>query len=172
MKAGKELLEELKTLITQADSPEQAIDNIIKAYPEIDAETLRNQFKASTKQAEQMVAEQRTSEITQDLSEEELAEIAGGSFGSWMKKNWPYVLGAAVIITGGLAIGIKQGSNLYSSDEISSAKEAATALGKVEGYDNGMFIGTETGNTVVGAVNKPDWRETWQDAAAILKRRV
>ena len=146
MKSDKELSEEIAKIASQAGSLEKAIENIIEVYPEIDAEELRKQFVIASKEAEDRFYEKRDSEVAEELSDSQLESVAGGSFGSWMKKNWPYVLGAAVIVTAGSYLICHYG--LPSKAARQKRFDKGVEQGFAQGESIGDTLGTRAGNMV------------------------
>ena len=101
-KLDEKLKKEIESIIAASNSPEEAFTKIAQAYPSISVEELRKNYEAEKEKAEEDFKNQPKSELVENLSDEALEEVAGGSFGGWVKKNWPYlVLGAAVIGFGG-----------------------------------------------------------------------
>lgn len=101
-KLDEKLKKEIEAIVATANSPEEAIKKISQAYPSISEEELQKNYEAEKKKAEEEFKNLSKSEAVENLSDEALEEVAGGSFGGWVKKNWPYlVLGAAVIGFGG-----------------------------------------------------------------------
>jgi len=97
-KLDEKLKKEIEAIVATANSPEEAIKKISQAYPSISEEELQKNYEAEKKKAEEEFKNLSNSEAVENLSDEALEEVAGGNFGSWVKKNWPYlVMGAAVI---------------------------------------------------------------------------
>ena len=127
-KQDEKLRKEIEAIIATANSPEEAFKKISQAYPSISEEELKKNYEAEKKKAEQDFKNLSKSEVVENLSDEALEEVAGGNFGSWVKKNWPYlVLGAAAI---GLTAGI------IHKGFIARQNTAANAAGEYMGdYD-------------------------------------
>ena len=147
MKSEKEFADEIAKIASQAGSLEKAIENIIEVYPEIDAEELRKQFVIASKEAEDRFYEKRDSEEAKELSDADLESVAGGSFSSWMKKNWPYVLGVSVIAISAFGYGIWKGSP--SRERVADADRRGKVMGESTGKKDGMKAGMDAANTVV-----------------------
>ena len=96
---AKEFENQIEQIIAESNSADEAFDKICQTYPEINKAELKEHFDEETKKAEQQLSENSDSETVENLSEDDLESVAGGSFGSWMKKNWPYVVGGAVMLT-------------------------------------------------------------------------
>ena len=97
-KTNEEIRKELEAIIASVDNPEEAINKIVQAYPSINAEELRKNYEAEKGKAEEKFRNQEITDDVENLSDEALEEVAGGNFGGWVKKNWPYLLlGAAAI---------------------------------------------------------------------------
>ena len=146
MKSDKELAEEIAKIASQAGSLEKAIENIIEVYPEIDAEELRKQFKIISEETEKRYNEKYDSEVAEELSDSQLESVAGGSFGSWMKKNWPYVLGAAVIVTAGSYLIYHYG--MPSKEARQKRFDKGVEKGFPQGESIGDTLGKNAGNMV------------------------
>ena len=131
-KTNEEIQKEIEVIISKSNSYEEALKNICEAYPEIDYELLKKNFEEEKKKAEKSFMEKTDSEAIQNLSEHELEEVAGGSFGSWMKKNWPIVLGAASIITVGAICWTKGYLSKASSSKLSKQHKDGFSEGVVE----------------------------------------
>ncbi len=126
----KELQKEINEIISAAGTPEEALEKICNTYPEVDREVLVKNFEEEKEKAEKAFAEKADSEAIQNLSEDELESVAGGSFGSWMKKNWPYVVGTAAIATVG-AVCLIRGYR-------SKANAQSLAAAEKKGYNDGV----------------------------------
>ena len=117
-KTNEEIQKEIETIIKNSNTPDEALNNICKAFPEVDNELLRKSFDEERKKAEESFSKSEDSEDIQNLSEEDLEAVAGGSFGSWMKKTWTIVVGAAAIITVGAVCWKKGYSSKASADMV------------------------------------------------------
>ena len=146
MKSDKEFADEIAKIASQAGSLEKAIENIIEVYPEIDAEELRKQFKIISEETEKSYNEKYDSEVAEELSDSQLESVAGGSFGSWMKKNWPYVLGAAAIVTAGSYLIYHYG--MPSKAARQKRFDEGVEKGFAQGESIGDTLGTRAGNMV------------------------
>lgn len=98
-KTEEEFRKEIDDIIAHSSSADEVLKKVNEAYPELTIDSLKAQFEKEAKKAEEAFAKRTDSETVENLSEEELETVAGGSFSSWMKKNWPYVVGAAIILT-------------------------------------------------------------------------
>ena len=147
MKTEDEFVKEITNLAAKAESPEKAIEKIIEAYPEIDAGELKKQFAIASKEAEDRFYEKRDSEEAKELSDADLESVAGGSFSSWMKKNWPYVLGVSVIAISAFGYGIWKGSP--SRERVADADRRGKVMGASTGKKDGYKAGVDAANTVV-----------------------
>jgi len=130
--SNEKMQKEVEEIIRTAAGPEDAMEKICQAFPEIDRELLKENFEKEKKKAEKFFADGADSEALQTLSEDELEAVAGGSFGSWMKKNWPIVLGAAAFITVG-AICLIRG---FKKDPNKALKEEVFEEGYKYGYND------------------------------------
>lgn len=87
---------------------EEIFDNTQNA-DELCMEMQKNFSDFDEKSFKTMLSEQeKESEKTEDLSDEALEEVAGGSAGSWFKKNKDWVITAAAIGALGIAVGGKK----------------------------------------------------------------
>ena len=127
-KTNEEIQMEKEKIIKNSGTPDEALSNICKAFPELDNELLRKNFEEERKKAEKSFSKAEDSDDIQNLSEEDLEAVAGGSFGSWMKKNWPIVVGTAAIMTVGAVFWKKGYSSKASFDKVAEEKvEGKTA---------------------------------------------
>ena len=128
--SNEKMQKEVEEIIRTAAGPEDAMEKICQAFPEIVRELLKENFEKEKKKAEKFFADGADSEALQTLSEDELEAVAGGSFGSWMKKNWPYVVGTAAIATVG-AVCLIRGYR-------SKANAQTLAAAEKKGYNDGV----------------------------------
>ncbi len=119
----------INELIQSSNSPEEAFKKICEAYPKINMEDLKKQFEIEVKKAEENFSKSADSEEVENLSDNDLESVAGGSFGSWMKKNWPIVAGATAIVVLGVG-GYLLGRN--------TDQNAAWQKGIEEGHEAGL----------------------------------
>lgn len=98
-KTEEEFRKEIDDIIAHSSSADEVLKKVNEAYPELTIDSLKAQYEKEAKKAEEAFTKRTDSETVENLSEEELETVAGGSFSSWMKKNWPYVVGAAIILT-------------------------------------------------------------------------
>ena len=133
-------IERVTEIINQSGSPNEAIKKISQAYPQVSEESLKEDTKdlLSTLKAGDVTA-------VQELSDADLEAVAGGSFGSWMKDNWGYVVGvivlAGVLYKGGKAIGKRLGESKTDRIYQKSYKESydpANVEGKITGLKAGL----------------------------------
>ncbi len=131
-KTSEEIKKEIDAIIATASSPEEALKKVSEAFPGVTYAELQKQYEAEQKKAEESFARRGESEDVENLSESDLESVAGGSFGSWMKKNWPIVAGTAVFVTIAGASVIKGYRSQTNKDNLNSAY----GEGKIEGsYD-------------------------------------
>ena len=90
-------------IVDESDTFEEAVEKLSEKYEGFDAEKFReiceNQGELLEKEGED------DSEEVFDLDEDDLEAVAGGGIGSWFKKNWKKVVGAALGGVAGYAIG-------------------------------------------------------------------
>ena len=99
-------LAEVEELVLSCHTDDEAVEKLCEAYPGIDQAWLK-QLIADSKAQTMAFASQKedpTSEEMTDLEDDALEEVAGGSVGSWFKKNWPTVL-TVVAVCGVAAAG-------------------------------------------------------------------
>ena len=124
----EEIQKEIERIIKTSGTPDEALSNICKAFPDVDYEVLKKSFDDEKKKAEKSFSKSEDSDDIQNLSEDDLEAVAGGSFGSWMKKNWPIVVGTAAIMTVGAVFWKKGYSSKASFDKVAEEKvEGKTA---------------------------------------------
>ena len=134
---AKEFENQIEQIIAESNSADEAFDKICQTYPEINKAELKEHFDEETKKAEQQLSENSDSETVENLSEDDLESVAGGSFGSWMKKNWPYVVGGAIMLTAfgvagykGFVNGKAQGKLDFQQGQNAGYNETTTTLAK------------------------------------------
>lgn len=127
-KKDEKIIKDLEAIVASTNTPEEAFKKIAAAYPSVSVEELKKNYEEEKKKAEAEFSKCSKSEDVENLSDDALEEIAGGSFGGWVKKNWSYlVLGAAAI---GLTAGI------IHKGFIARQNTAANAAGEYMGdYD-------------------------------------
>lgn len=113
-------VQELKELLLAAGVTEEQLDRLdftkieeifdnTQNADELCMEMQKNFSDFDEKSFKTMLSEQeKESEKTEDLSDEALEEVAGGSAGSWFKKNKDWVITAAAIGALGIAVGGKK----------------------------------------------------------------
>lgn len=130
-KQNEKLRKEIEAIIATANSPEEAFKKISQAYPSISEEELKKNYEAEKKKAEQDFKNLSKSEAVENLSDEALEEVAGGNFGSWVKKNWPYLVAGAVFI--GFSAGVIQKSCFNRPNTaVNAAGETHNAPGNLD----------------------------------------
>ncbi len=95
-------VEEISRLVDEANTQDQAFEAIHRLYPELKVEALKKQCDFYREEFEKTFKEDRGQNKV-ELSDDELANIAGGSFfssiGNWFQDNWKAVaIGAAVVV--------------------------------------------------------------------------
>jgi len=107
---------------------EEIFDNTQNA-DELCMEIQKNFSDFDEKSFKTMLSEQeKESEKTEDLSDEALEEVAGGSAGSWFKKNKDWVITAAVIGALGIAVGGKKLWNKIDRKKFIAKKNAVKTI--------------------------------------------
>ena len=91
-------------IISRAENIDELCDLMVKKFPDFHKDEFK---KALTEAAESST---KASAEAQDLSDEELAEVAGGSVGSWIKKNKEAIAITALslLAVGGLVVGVNK----------------------------------------------------------------
>lgn len=91
-------------IISRVENIDELCDLMVKNFPDFHKDEFK---KALTEAAESST---KASAEAQDLSDEELAEVAGGSVGSWIKKNKEAIAITAfsLIALGGLIYGVNK----------------------------------------------------------------
>lgn len=110
----------IEGIVDEAESLEGLCKTMKEAFPDFD----ETEFKKAIAQ------NAKNNDEVEDISEEALEAVAGGSVGSWMKKNKEYVIGAALL---GIAFGIGFGMYL-------KGKSDALAKGRQEGIERGKYL--------------------------------
>ena len=85
----------IESIIDGASSIEDLCKGLKKAYPDFNEADFKKTIAANSKD----------SDDTQDLSDEALEAVAGGSAGSWLKKNKDWLIPVASLAIGGAIIG-------------------------------------------------------------------
>ncbi|EID85726.1 hypothetical protein MSI_05450 [Treponema sp. JC4] len=148
----------LTNAINGSSSINEACKKICEVFPELSEEEL----KEATDLIISNLNQKQQEEVT-NLSENDLEAVAGGSFGSWMKKNWGYVVGGVGLFAASWLIGKRIGSykanNAYQAAEDTAYKEAfnlAEGKGKMDG-----FIATMQTNNMENVVGWFDRQVGW-----------
>ena len=91
-------------IISRVENIDELCDLMVKNFPDFHKDEFK---KALTEAAESST---KASAEAQDLSDEELAEVAGGSVGSWIKKNKEAIAITALslLAVGGLVVGVNK----------------------------------------------------------------
>ena len=89
-------------ILDESDSFEEAVKKFEEMYQDFDAAKFREVCES---QAEQKDDVSDDSEEILDLEDDALEAVAGGSFGSFFKKNWKTITGAVVGGVAGAAVG-------------------------------------------------------------------
>jgi hypothetical protein len=94
--------ENFAKILDESNSFEEAVKKFEDMYQDFDAAKFR---EACESQAEQKDDVSDDSEEILDLEDEALEAVAGGSIGSFFKKNWKTITGAVVGGVAGAAVG-------------------------------------------------------------------
>ena len=127
-------MNELEEIALSCSSVEEAIEKICEKNPQIDAEHLKNDFanlQFNMLDNESSKTDSMSEEAI-ELDEDDLEAVAGGSVGSWFKKNWPAVLAITAVCVGvGYGAHKLMGSGVTSKaiESGTSAASGATASG-------------------------------------------
>ena len=105
--------DKVNAIINQAKNMDELCDLLIKNYPDFNVAA----FKKAVKEAE--AANNKSSDEVEDLSDDSLEAVAGGSVGSWLKEN-----GLSTLMMVGI-VGATIGS-MYLIDKMMAPKTAAT----------------------------------------------
>ena len=157
-------LKKVEDLILSCGSMEEAIDTICETYPQLDKEWLKKTVEDAKQEVDaQLEANSNPdSEDIVDLDEDDLEAVAGGSVGSWFKKNWPILVGAAAgmaLAAGGMAMYSKfkggaaaaKGTGAASQGaagqevEMAAQGEGASNANAKAGGGGGMGMGSSLG---------------------------
>ena len=127
-------LKKVEDLILSCGSMEEAIDTICETYPQLDKEWLKKTVEDAKQEVDaQLEANSNPdSEDVVDLDEDDLEAVAGGSAGSWFKKNWPILVGAAAgmaLAAGGMAMYSKFKGGAAAAQGASASNQAAAGQG-------------------------------------------
>ena len=127
---SEEDIDALVEIINQCKNPDEAYNKISERFPHISAESL----KADTEDALSKI-KNSGDPAYQDLSDADLESVAGGSFGSWMKDNWGYVVGTVAVL------GVLSVTGVY----VYKKRKAILAAEEQAGVEKGMREGTKAG---------------------------
>ena len=129
-------LETLSSIINQCHSPEEAYKKLSETYSGFSEDAL----KADTNLLLSKITSRESDDI-QNLSDEVLESVAGGSkAGDWFKNNWGYIVGGVAIL--GLSVGVGYGIGKISGNKaMANAKEAGYNEGYALGKGQGKFQG-------------------------------
>ena len=96
---------EIEQIVSSCNSVEEAIQKICEKNPQADAESIKKLLEDMQKafMAQSPSELEKMSDEFVDLEDGDLEAVAGGSVGSWFKKNWPTLVTIAAI--GGLCYG-------------------------------------------------------------------
>ena len=127
---SEEDIDALVEIINQCKNPDEAYNKISERFPHISAESL----KADTEDALSKI-KNSGDPAYQDLSDADLESVAGGSFGSWMKDNWGYVVGTVAVL------GVLSLTGVY----VYKKRKAILAAEEQAGVEKGVIEGTKFG---------------------------
>ena len=127
---SEEDIDALVEIINQCKNPDEAYNKISERFPHISAESL----KADTEDALSKI-KNSGDPAYQDLSDADLESVAGGSFGSWMKENWGYVVGTVAVL------GVLSLTGVY----VYKKRKAILAAEEQAGVEKGVREGTKFG---------------------------
>ena len=128
-KKDEKIIKDLEAIVASTNSPEEAFKKIAAAYPSVSVEELKKNYEEEKKKAEAEFSKCSKSEDVENLSDDALEEIAGGSFGGWVKKNWPYLVLGANILTAA-AQNIRRGNFFDENTLMTIATLGAFAIGE------------------------------------------
>ena len=97
-------IEEIQTIVSACNSMEEALHKIAEKYTFIKYEDLKKNFDDYVANM-QSGGDDRDNEEMVDLEDDALEDVAGGSIGSWIKKNWPGLVVGVAVTVAGTAIG-------------------------------------------------------------------
>ena len=99
-------LPKIEEIISGANNIDEICTKMKKAYPDFNETEFRKTITETAK----------NSETTQDLSDEALEEVAGGSSDSWLKRNYETICRVAVLagVLGFTYVGGKYVGNIIS----------------------------------------------------------
>lgn len=96
-------LAEIQNIIASCDTQDEAFQKLHEKYPVLKIEELKKQFDEYA--ANMNLSENSESEEVVDLEDDALEAVAGGSIGSWLKKNWAGLAVGVVCTVAGAALG-------------------------------------------------------------------
>ena len=132
-------LENFAKIIDAANSFEEAAANLKKAYPNLDVA----EFKKLCESEESMPAKEADtdSEEMTDLEDDALEAVAGGSIGSWFKKNWKAVAGFVVAGPAGAVVGGIMGMSQKQQTATGASSRQVAEEARGEKTENGLILG-------------------------------
>lgn len=131
-------LSEFVKIIDAANSFEEILEKIKEVNPDFD----EAEFKKLCESQDALPEKKTDSDCEEmvDLEDDALEAVAGGSIGSWFKKNWKTVVGAVVAGPAGAVVG-----DLLST----SQKKQTPVAAAVSREDEAAVRGEETNNGLV-----------------------
>ena len=97
-------IEEMQRIVSSCETPEEYFEKLSEKYPTLKNDDLKESFDKFLKQSEEN-ADNSESEEEIELDEDDLEAVAGGSVGSWFKKNWRgLAVGAACLAIPGIGL--------------------------------------------------------------------
>lgn len=97
-------IEEIQRIVASCSSSEQAFKKLCERYPSLDYDQLKKNFDDLVRQMQEK--QNPESEEVLDIEDDDLEAVAGGSFGSWLKKNWAGIAVGGAIMVASSAIGM------------------------------------------------------------------
>ena len=97
-------IEEIQRIVASCDSSEQAFKKLCEKYPSLDYAQLKKNFDDLVGQMQEK--QNPESEEVLDIEDDDLEAVAGGSFGSWLKKNWAGIAVGGAIMVASTALGM------------------------------------------------------------------
>lgn len=91
----------IEKIISESKDIDDMCNKVLSINPSADVQALKDAIKNKIQEQD------KTSDTAEDLSEESLEEVAGGSLGSWIKKNKEWLIPVAgLALTGAVAGGV------------------------------------------------------------------
>ncbi len=134
-------VEEIQEIVASCDNVDEACEKLCKKYPVLQYDELKKQIDALASQAQGAESDSASEEMV-DLNEDDLEAVAGGSIGSWFKKNWAGLVVGGVLtaalcaIPGGAMIGLTVGPMAMQMVNSQAAKSEKTADAKSDNSHN------------------------------------